>query len=361
MFEKGKLSPLPQTSQEILSLFPNHDRFTYSLLTGTGNPDLARKVGELLNNTYTYYDPVTREVKTDTVMQACQVWPDGESRIQIPLPVRRKEVIIFNSRSDHPNDQIIETGLIINAAKLADAGIVSAAMPYFSYARQDRKAEPRTPNSSSFHARMLIWAGAKRLLTTDLHSEQTTGAVDEPFDIIYGSRVLLPRVRDLNLPNPVFLAPDNGSTRRNRKHAEILRVDRPTGYIDKERTSEGKTIAHALVGNVSGLDVIISDDEIASGGTNKKAALAAWDNGATSVTVIATHAKFTPDENGRTFLDDLSEPNCPIGRVLVTDTIYQAPNVREHPKVEVLTIAPAYAIALMCWLTGESIKDHLEL
>lgn len=310
---------------------------SFEIITGRSNPELARSVGEILE--LGVDEPVT-------------LFADGESRIQISPNLRRRDVYIIQPTSPPVNDSVMELLFMISAAIRASAQEVTAVVPYFGYARQDRKDRPRVTISGADVASMIKEAGAKRILTFDLHAEQMEGAAKIPWDNIYGSKVLLPAIQEeTDKRNMVVVSPDVGGTKRAEKFSNLLgKTGGDIAIVHKRRQEAGMSEALAVVGDVDGKDALLVDDIIDTAGTMTNAARLLKNNGARSIRIAATHGLFTPPA-----LDRIED--SPIDQVFVTDTIRLSDEVRSHPKIVVVTIAHLLAEAIRRMHTGEPVSE----
>jgi ribose-phosphate pyrophosphokinase len=356
MVNERDLPNLPNTPEELAELFHRHlEPDSFIMFTGRGNIPLAKKVASLLN--------------TPLDKPSVDNFPDGELNTQLQEVSREKEVVIFNSLWSpkiDPNVLVQETVFMSSAARLADASKVSVINPYF-LGRKERKDKPRTNISAAEIAVQLVEAGgAQRLLTTDLHAEQTISAVvykHVPWDLTYGSRVLVPEIIKYGLEDLTVVAPDIGASRRAKKHRELLNASKLAIIVKDRDLYTGATDSIAIVGDV-GENAVLVDDEIATGGTIYGGAEKIKDknHGRGIVIAAATHGKFVPDKDGKTLPQRLNEPGCPIDHVFVTDTIEQTDDVLNNDKITVVPTAGIYAIAVMCWLTkGESLGKRLSM
>lgn len=298
------------------------------ILTGRSNAKLARDVAKELGMKVD--EPVT-------------VFKDGESRIQISRNLRGKDVFIVQSTSrsnkNSVNDSIMELFLMTSAAVRASAGDITAIIPSFGYARQDRKDQSRVTISASDVAQMLEFAGVDRILTLDIHAEQTEGSVRIPWDNLYASRVLLPEIKKVGTDNMVVVAPDVGATKRAVKLSFLMDGAGKIAIIQKQRPEANRSEAIALVGDVKNKDVIMFDDMIDTAGSITDAARLLKENGAQRIIVAVTHGLFTQPALERI-------EKSPIDKIFVTDTIQLPERVRNHPKIQVVSVAPLIAEAI---------------
>jgi ribose-phosphate pyrophosphokinase len=243
---------------------------------------------------------------------------------------------VVQSTSYPANDHLMELLIIIDALRRASADRITAVIPYYGYARQDRKHAGRVPITAKLVANMIATAGADRVLCVDLHAEQLQGFFDLPVDHLYAQPVIMDRIRELKIDKPVILAPDAGSMKRTYKYARQLNY--PLAMIDKERTDDNTVRAGLIVGDIEGRDAIIIDDMVSTGGSLAQAVSTAHERGAKSVYAYATHPIFS----GRA-LEKLKD--LPVGELGYTDTI----PVRKMPtgvNIRVISLAPLLAEAI---------------
>ncbi len=263
---------------------------------------------------------------------------DGEVRVQIGENIRGKDVFIINSTAPPINRNLMELLIFIDAARRASASRVTAVLPYFGYARQDRKDKPRAPITAKLVSNLITTAGADRVLTVDLHADQIQGFFDIPVDHLSGNVELVQYVRDRVGDDFVVVSPDMGSVRRAREAAN--RLDAPLAIVDKRRPKDNEAEVMNLIGDVKGKRAFIFDDMIDTAGTLVKAAQAIMDHGAIEVSACATHAVFSGNAIQRIQDSVLKE-------VIVSDTIPLREEAQRCPKIKVVTFAP---------LIGEAIK-----
>ena len=312
------------------------------LLTGRSNPQLAQDVAAILGQ---------------EVQQPISEFPDGTLDVQIPVSLRRRDVYILQSTSPpRPNTFQMELCLMADAARRASAAEISAIIPYLGYTRKDRQTDQNRPNASreAIGARVIIDqiinAGAERIVSLDIHADQETGFTNLPFDNLYASGVLVPAILERMDPNNLaVLSPDLGGAKRARKYYQFLNAAVfATAY--KERTPDGAVEVYDILGDVEGRDVLIVDEELATGTSIKEANRLALDKGAKSVSVAVTHGLFLGNA-----LERLSTEG--ICRILVTDTVNHRPEVRNNSLVEIVSVAPLLASAVRIIHTGGSIHD----
>ncbi len=259
---------------------------------------------------------------------------DGEFQPSFNESVRGATVFIVQSTFP-PVDNLFELLLMIDAAKRASAHQVIAVMPYYGWARQDRKDKPRVPIGAKLVANLLHSAGCDRVMTCDLHADQIQGFFDFPVDHIYASRVLLPYVRDLHLDNLAIAAPDMGGAKRANSYARYLQC--PVIICHKSREKANVVGSITAIGDVVGKNVVIVDDLVDTAGTLTKAANVLREMGALSVRACATHAVLSGSSYERIAESALEE-------VIVTDTIPLQPGPeRDKSKITVLSMASTFA------------------
>ena len=307
------------------------------IFSGRSNPVLANKIAKSLGK-----DLGEITIKT---------FADGELWIKFEENIRGTDVFIIQP-TNSPGDNIIELALIIDAAVRASAKTVTAVIPYFGYGRQDRKDNPRVPISSRVMVDMVTATGANRIITMDLHSTQIQGFATIPFDHLYSRMVLLDAIKSLGFipENSVVLSPDVGSARMSQAYAKRLGMH--FALIDKRRYAPNKAEIVHLIGELNGKDVLIIDDMIDTAGTTVNAANAAKENGANTVTAIATHALFSGPAIERI-------KNSAIGKIIVTDTL----SISEEKKLdnmEIVTVANVFGEAIERVYEGKSVSALFE-
>lgn len=270
---------------------------------------------------------------------------DGEMQTSYEETVRGSDVFIIQSTMP-PVDNLFELLLMIDAAKRASAHQIIAVLPYFGYARQDRKDQPRVAIGAKMVANMLAAAGATRIITMDLHADQIQGFFDFPVDHLYASSIFLPYIQGLNLPNLTMAAPDMGGSKRANAYAKFLKSDIVICY--KQRAKANVIESMTVIGDVEGKDIVLVDDLIDTGGTLTKAADMMLDRGATSVRAVCTHA----------VLSGKAYENIEKSRILelvVTDTI---PLTQQSSKIKVLSVAELFGKVLHSVHSFESISSN---
>lgn len=258
---------------------------------------------------------------------------DGEMQTIIPESVRGSYVFFIQSTLA-PADNLLELLLYIDAAKRASAGYITAVIPYFGYARQDRKDKPRVPISAKLIANLLQAAGVNRIVTMDFHADQIQGFFDIPVDHLKGEAIFMPSLEKMDLSNVIFASPDVGGVKRARSYAKYF--ERDLVICDKVRKVANKVESMTVIGEVEGADVILVDDLVDTAGTLCKAAQAIMDKGAKSVRALATHAVLSGPAYERI-------QESVLTNLYVTDTI---PLKKDVDKIVVLSCAKLFAKAI---------------
>ena len=261
---------------------------------------------------------------------------DGEIRVEIGENIRGKDVFIIQS-TNPPAEQLLELLIIMDAAKRASARRITAVTPYFGYARQDKKDQPRVPITAKLIADLITVAGAHRILAMDLHVEQIQGFFNIPFDHLYAAPVVIEYFKQFDLSNFVVVSPDPGSVNRSRAIAKRL-GNLPIAIVDKRRPEPNKSSVYNIVGDVKGKDILIVDDIIDTAGTIVGASIGLHERGVRDIFVCCTHPVLSGDALKKI-------KNAPIKKLIITDTI---PFINEkNDLITVLTVSE---------LLGEAIK-----
>ncbi|MEY4329935.1 MAG: hypothetical protein RL609_683 [Bacteroidota bacterium] len=276
-----------------------------------------------------------------------QRFSDGEFAPSIEETVRGKDVIIVQSTFP-PSDNLMELLLLIDAAKRASAKRIIAIMPYFGFARQDRKDKPRVPIGAKLVANLLTAAGVNRVITMDLHAEQIQGFFEVPVDHLYASTLFVPMLQQLNIDNLVMAAPDTGGTKRANAYAKALGCDLAICY--KQRKVANQIESMTVIGDVKGKNVVIVDDMIDTAGTLCKAAEMMLEHGALSVRAICTHPVLSGQAYERIENSQLTE-------VIVSDSIPLKVDVVKN-KIKVISTAQLFGDVLHNLIENKSISDH---
>jgi ribose-phosphate pyrophosphokinase len=297
--------------------------------------------------------PLAEEIAAELKQPLCQVtirrFADGELFVKIDENVRGRDVYIIQS-TNPPAENIVELLLLIDAARRASAARISAVIPYFGYARQDRKDQPRVAISAKLMANLISTSGADRVLAMEFHSHQLQGFFDIPVDHLYASPVLTAHYRMKRLHNPVVVAPDVGSAKMARGFAK--RLNASLAIIDKRRPSANVAEVVNVVGEVEGMDCLIADDLVDTAGTVSEAAKALRRLGARRIFVSATHAVLSGPAVQR-----LTE--APIEEVAVTNTIF-LPEERRFPTLAVLSVGALFARAIANTHRDKSVSSLFE-
>jgi ribose-phosphate pyrophosphokinase len=267
---------------------------------------------------------------------------DGEMQTIINESVRGSYTFFIQSTCQ-PHDNLMELLLWIDTARRASAGYITAVIPYFGYARQDRKDKPRVPISAKLVANLLTAAGADRIMTMDLHADQIQGFFDIPVDHLRSEAIYSQYLEEQDLSNVIFASPDVGGVKRARYYSKHFK--RELVICDKYRTKANEVSAMTVIGDVKGAEVILIDDMVDTAGTLCKAADALMDKGAKSVRAICTH----PVLSGKAY-ENIE--NSQLSQMIVCDTI---PLARQTPKIEVLSTAKLFARAIRNTVEHKSI------
>lgn len=306
---------------------------TVHIFSGTASRYLSQQIAD------EYGKPLGNEI--------VEKFSDGEFQPSFEETVRGSDVFIIQS-TFAPSDNLMELLLMVDAAKRASAKQVVAVIPYFGFARQDRKDKPRVPIGAKLIANLLTAAGVGRVITMDLHADQIQGFFDVPVDHMYASSIFVPYIKNLNLPKLVMASPDTGGTRRAGAYAKFLNCEMVVCY--KQRAKANVVERMVLIGDVKGKDVVLVDDIIDTGGTITKAAQMMMENGARSVRGVCTH----PILSGCA-VERIAQ--SPFDEFIITDTI---PLRQECDKITVLTTAKLFADVIKRVSNFESISSHFE-
>lgn len=300
----------------------NSDRF--KVLSGNANPALARAI--------------CRELGVELAGATIKTFSDGEIWVQITENVRGADVFVIQPTCPPADRHLMELILMIDALKRASADRITAVMPYYGYARQDRKDRPRVPISAKVIASMLERAGAHRLLTLDLHAAQIQGFFDIPVDHLFSAPVMIDYVkRHFDLSRLIVVSPDAGGVERARAFAK--RLDAPLAIIDKRRERPNESDVMNIIGDVRNLDCLLVDDLIDTAGTLGKSSAALLEAGASSVTACATH----PILSGSA-IENIER--SALRAVIVSDSIPLREEARGCARIRVLSVAPLLARAI---------------
>lgn len=306
-----------------------------AIFSGSAHPKLAQTVADHLHIPLSKAD-ITR-------------FSDGEISIEIKENVRGKDVFILQPTCVPTNDNLMEVILLADALRRSSAGRITAVIPYFGYARQDRRPRSaRVPISAKVVADILSSSGIDRVMVVDLHADQIQGFFDVPVDNLYGTPVLLADLKQRNYDNLMVVSPDVGGVVRARAMAKLLN-DADLAIIDKRRARANESQVMHIIGDVSGRDCVIIDDIVDTAGTLCKAAQALKDNGARRVVGYITH----PVLSGKA-IDNIS--NSALDEIVVTDTIPLSQDAKECPKIRQISIASLLAESVRRINNEESIS-----
>jgi ribose-phosphate pyrophosphokinase len=295
------------------------------LFTGNAHPALAQAIARSIGQPLS--DAVVAQYK------------NGETRVVIEDSVRGADVYVIQPTCHPVNHHLMELLIMMDAIKRASALRITAVIPYYGYAKQEKKSRAREPITAKLVADLLQAAGADRILTCDLHAPAIEGFFNIPVDHLQGRRLLADRCRDLDLPDPVVVAPDQGRVGWAMEVRERI-ASADLAIIAKQRPQADKAYAIEMVGDVRGKTALLIDDMIMTGGTLVAAAEMLLDRGARAVYACATHAAFAPGT--RTLLEE-----SPFTRVLISDTAPLPDNGFHGPtKIEVVSVAPLFAEAI---------------
>ncbi len=303
----------------------------YKIFTGTANPDFAHKVAKYLNI----------PLSAATVNR----FSDGEINVHISESVRGRDVFIIQPTCSPTNDNLMELLIMTDALRRSSASSITAIIPYFGYARQDRKAAPRVPITAKLVANLLETSGIDRIVTIDLHAGQIQGFFDIPVDNLYGAVVFFEYFKRKNLKNPIIASPDIGGVARARYFADRLGLD--LVIVDKRREKANVSEVMNIIGDVTGKDVILVDDIVDTAGTMVKAASALKAKGATSVMAFATHPVLSGEAYKRIQEGELDE-------LIVTNTLPIQPN---QEKITVLDVASLFGEVVRRVYHNESVNS----
>ena len=294
------------------------------IITGNANKNLSVKISKYLKNRL--------------VRSTIKKFSDGEIYIEINENIRGNSIFVIQSVSSPANDNLMELLLCIDALKRSSAKNITAVIPYFGYARQDRKVVPRTAISAKLVSNLITNAGANRILSVDLHAGQIQGFFDIPVDNLFSTPIFARHIKNkMKLSNLICVAPDVGGVERTR--ALSRRINSSIAIIDKRRPAPGKSEVMNIVGNVKNKNCVIVDDIIDSGGTIVNAAKALKEKGAKDVYVYITHAVLSGEA-----VDKIEKSQ--IKKLITTDTIDNSKKIRGSKKIGIISLAPMISEAM---------------
>ena len=303
----------------------------YKVFSGTANQELSRQIAKYLGI------PLSEA--------SIKRFSDGEISVQIGESVRGKDVFIIQPTCAPTDTNLMELLILTDALKRSSASTVTAVIPYFGYARQDRKAAPRVSITAKLVANMIETAGIDRVVTMDLHAGQIQGFFDIPVDNLYGTITFINYLKNKHLSNPIVASPDVGGVARARSLAKQLNLD--LAIIDKRREKANESEVMNVIGDVNGKDVILIDDMVDTAGTLIKAAAAFKERGATSVTAFCTHPVLSGPAYERIATGAIDE-------LVVTDTI---PLKEQNEHIKVISVAPLFAEVIRRVYHDESVNN----
>ncbi len=303
------------------------------ILGGNSNPELTREIADLLS-----------KQPADAIVGR---FPEGEVQVQIKENVRGKDVFIIQSICTQPNDYLMELLILIDAARRASAKRVTAVLPFYGYARQDRKDQPRVPITAKLVANLIAKAGADRVLTMDLHAGQIQGFFDIPVDHLYSISVLGDYLRNKKLKNLVVVSPDVGGIRMARAYSHMLGSS--LAIVDKRRESAAQTHVMNIIGEVEGKNVVIVDDLVSTAGSLVEAVSALKKAGALEIYAAIVHGVLVGEAISRVKKSDLNE-------LIVTNSIPMSAE-KHTEKIQQLSVAPLLAEAIVRIHRNESVSS----
>lgn len=303
----------------------------YKIFTGTAYPEFAQEVARFLDT------PVANAIVGK--------FSDGEINVQISESVRGKDIFIIQPTCAPTNDNLMELLVMTDAFRRSSARTINAIIPYFGYARQDRKAAPRVPITAKLVANLMETAGIDRIVTMDLHAGQIQGFFDVPVDNLYGSIIFRDYIKQKNLPNPIIASPDIGGVSRARYFADQLGFD--LVIVDKKREKANVSEVMNIIGDVKSKDVILVDDMIDTAGTMCKAAEVLKKHGAKSVMALGTHPVLSGPAIERI-------ENSVLDEIVMTNTI---PLTQKCSKIRILSVAPLFAEVIRRINNDESVNS----
>lgn len=302
----------------------------YKIFAGSASTDFAKEICKILD---------VPLAKADV-----KKFSDGEISIQIAESVRGRDVFIIQSTGAPSNDNLMELLIMTDALRRSSASSITAVVPYYGYARQDRKAAPRVPITARLVADMYETAGINRVVTIDLHAGQIQGFFNIPVDNLYGSVTFETYIKSKNLKNPIIASPDIGGVARARYFAKRMGLEMV--IVDKRREKANESEVMNIIGDVIGKDVIMIDDMVDTAGTMVKAASALKKKGAASVMACATHAVLS----GKAY-ENLEHGE--LDELIFTNTLLSKPS----KKIKVLTVAPLFAEVIRRVYHNESVNS----
>jgi len=305
------------------------------ILSGTSNPLLSKSI--------------SKQLKLKLINTNIKNFADGEIYVEINENIRGNSVFVVQSTSTPANDNLMELLLCIDALKRSSAKNITAVIPYFGYARQDRKVVPRTSISAKVVSNLITNAGANRIVTVDLHAGQIQGFFDMPVDNLFTTPIFARYIKkNIKSNNLTCVSPDAGGIERTRGLAKKINAE--LAIIDKRRPQAGKSQVMNIIGDIKNKNCIIVDDIIDSGGTIVNAVEALIKKGAKDVHVFVTHAVLSGDAVNKI-------KKSKIKKLIITDTIDNSRRIKNISKIQVLSIAPLMAEAIKRISNSTSVSD----
>ncbi len=304
------------------------------LFTGNANRPLAEEIAAYLGF------PLSKSM--------VKRFSDGEVWVEIDENVRMKDAYIIQPTCSPANENLMELLIMIDALKRASIDTITAVLPYYGYARQDRKVQPRTPITSKLVADLLTAAGASRVVAIDLHAGQIQGFFDIPFDHLYALTIFMNYFKKNPLADPLIVSPDVGGAERARAYAK--RMGTSLALIDKRRPQPNVSEVMHVIGDVEGKNAILVDDIVDTGGTLVSAAEALLDRGAKSVIACCTHAVLSGPALERI-------ESSKLERVVITNTIPLSPEAKKCKKIYQISVAPLLGEAIARIAGGDSVSS----
>jgi ribose-phosphate pyrophosphokinase len=294
-------------------------------------------------------DAIATYLNTPLTQCSAKRFADMEIFVEIQENVRGQDVFVIQSTSFPANDNLMELLIITDALRRASAKRITAVIPYFGYARQDRKVGPRTPISAKLVANLVVRSGADRVMTLDLHAGQIQGFFDIPTDNLFAAPVIVRAIKErFDQNNVTVVSPDVGGVVRARNVAQ--RIGAPLAIVDKRRERPGESEVMSVIGNVAGRSCILIDDIIDSGGTLVNAAAALMERGAREVCAYITHGVLSPGATERIH-------NSQLKYLAITDSIRPTDDVLATPNIEILSVAPLIGEAIQRTANEESVSS----
>jgi ribose-phosphate pyrophosphokinase len=304
------------------------------VFSGNSNPEMAQEICEFMGITL-------GEAEVGS-------FSDGESSVEIHESVRGKQVFVIQSTCPPVNDNLMELLVMIDALKRASAEEITAVIPYYGYARQDKKVFPRAPITAKLVADLMTVAGTQRVISMELHAGQIQGFFDIPVDHLYSSPIMLEYLREKYSDDMIIVSPDAGGVERARAYAQRLGVG--LAIIDKRRKGPNVAEVMHIIGDVKGQNAIILDDMVDTAGTLVKAAEALDENGAKNIYGVLTHPVFSGPAIERI-------NGSPIEEILVTNTIPLGNKAKKSKKIKVLSVSKLFGEAIIRVYRRESVSE----